>query len=212
MSQTFRRYIPMALSAAVGFITIITYFFYFPLVIQNASSALVSWGSILTAFAQGLGTIFLLRSHARRVIRRDQGEWIYSLVIIISTFIFPVLFFTHGDTSTLYKTLYQTINNNIGAGVWGILIFALTGAVYRAFRLQNLNSTFLLVSCLIVMLQIAPVGGVIWSGFPILGNWIMDIPTTGGYRGIMVTAAFGLIALGFRTLFGYEKGYLGGEE
>ena len=44
------------------------------------------------------------------------------------------------------------------------------------------------------MLQVAPIGGAVWSGFPIIGQWIMDIPTTGGYRGIMITAAFGLIA------------------
>lgn len=212
MSQTFRRYIPLLISGALGFFIIFVYFFSLPTAVESASDTLIGWGSTVIAISTGLGVIFLLRTHVRKISRREPGEWIYSLVIVVSVFIFPVLSFTHGTTSSLYQTVYQTINGNVGAAVWGILIFALTGAVYKAFRIHSLNASLLLLSCFLVMLQIAPIGGAIWSQFPVIGNWIMDVPTKGGYRGIMIAAAFGLIALGFRTLFGFERGFLGGEE
>ncbi|MBU1082499.1 MAG: hypothetical protein KKB59_18580 [Spirochaetes bacterium] len=203
----------MAITLVVGLIIIFSYLLAVPPAVKNVATTLIDWATIVIALATGLGVIFLLRHHVRKIIRRETYEWIYSLIIVISVFILPLLAITSGTNSTLYQAYYNTVISKIGVAVYGIVIFSLSAAAYRAFRVRTLNGLVLMLSGILVMLQIAPIGGVIWSGFPLIGNWIMSVPNKGGFRGIMIAAGFGLLALAFRTIFGYERGYLGtGEE
>ena len=194
----------------IGFFTILVYFIAVPSSVTDASSTLSGWATSIVALAIGFGTIVLLRTHTMRVIQRREGEWVYSVVVIIGLFIFPLLYLTVGPNDYLYKTFYSTVNATIGASIYGLVLFTLVGAMYRTFRARKLNGLLLMVSACLVMLQIAPIGDAIWSGFPILGQWLMDYPTVGVYRGIMIASAYGALAIGFRTLLGYEGGHVSG--
>jgi len=70
----------------------------------------------------------------------------------------------------------------------------------------------MLVSGIVVMLMNAPIGTIIWSGFPVVGSWIMKTPVVGAQRAFMITFVLGTVAIGVRTLLGMERGYLGREE
>lgn len=212
MTQITKRSIPVMVTFLVGFFTILVYFVALPSSVTQASSTLNGWATMIVALAVGFGTIVLLRTHGMRVINRRKGEWVYSLVIIIGVAIFPLMYLTIGPNSYLYKTFYQTVNATIGASIYGLVLFTLVGAMYRTFRARRLNGLLLMISACMVMLQIAPLGDVIWSGFPIIGSWLMDYPTVGTYRGIMIASAFGALAICFRTLLGYEGGHVTGGE
>ncbi len=60
------------------------------------------------------------------------------------------------------------------------------------------------------MLGNVPIGEKIWSQFPTIGNWLMDVPNLAGQRGMLIGAGIGGIASGLRVLLGIEKSYLGG--
>jgi len=209
MSNTIRRMIPTIITFLIGMFTIFVYYIEVPSSISDGSSTIISWGTIIVALATGYGTIILLRNHVRKIQTRQPGEWIYSLTIAVTIFVFPLLYFIAGDTSSIYKLIYDLTISNIGLAVYAIVFFSLATSSYKAFRARNVNSTILLLAGLFVMLQIAPIGAAIWGGFPILGNWILNVPTPGAFRGINIAAAFGLIAIGFRTLLGYDRGHLG---
>ena len=196
----------------VGFFTILVYFISLPSGVTQASSTLNGWATMIVALAIGFGTIVLLRTHAMRVIKRREGEWVYSIVIIVGVLIFPLMYLTIGPNSSLYTTFYSTVNATIGASIYGLVLFTLVGAMYRTFRARRLNGLLLMFAAIMVMLQIAPIGEVIWSGFPIIGSWIIDYPMVGAYRGIMIASAFGALAIAFRTLLGYEGGHVSGGE
>jgi hypothetical protein len=196
----------------IGFAVILTYFLVLPEPVEILSKKFIDWGSILVAASIGLGVIYMVRTHVKRINERKQGEWIYSIIVVVTILIFPVLYFALGNKSTVYTQVYDLLINVIGNGVWGILIFSTTAAVYKAFSVKKFNGVLLLLAAIVVMMSTAPIGEVIWSGFGVLGPWVLDIPSTGSYRGMLITAALGLIALGFRTLFGFETSYVGGGE
>ena len=212
VSQLTKRSIPVLITFIIGFFTILVYFIGLPSSVTQASNTLNRWATTIVALAIGFGTIVLVRTHAMRVIKRREGEWVYSIVIIVGVIIFPLMYITIGPNSSLYKTFYQTVNATIGASIYGLVLFTLVGAMYRTFRARRLNGLLLLIASCIVMLQIAPIGEAIWSGFPVIGQWIIDYPMVGAYRGIMIASAFGALAICFRTLLGYEGGHVSGGE
>ena len=70
----------------------------------------------------------------------------------------------------------------------------------------------MLIAAILIMLGKAPVGEMIWSKFPTISTWLMDIPNTVGQRAIMIGAAIGGFATSLRILLGIERGHLGGAE
>ena len=212
MSVTMRRLIPTAIVFIIGLYMILVYFLAVPTALTDVSKQLTTWGSIITALSMGFGFILLLRTHGRRVMRRQAHEWFYSLIIVVTAFMYPVLFVTAGPNSVIYKTTYSTVNQVIGASIYAIVLFSLAAAMYRTFRVRNLNGFLLLISAILVMLWVAPVGELMWSGFPVVGQWVLDYPSKGAYRGMVMAGAFGALAIAYRTLLGYEGGHVGGVE
>ena len=49
-----------------------------------------------------------------------------------------------------------------------------------------------------VMLKNAPIGAIIWQGFPGLGTWILDVPSTAVNRAILIGVGLGAIIYGVR--------------
>jgi hypothetical protein len=76
-------------------------------------------------------------------------------------------------------------------------------------RARSIESGLLLITGVIVMLRNAPIGNVIWTGFPVIGTWLLNIPNTAGNRAVFIGVGVGTILLGLRVLLGYERSYLG---
>lgn len=89
------------------------------------------------------------------------------------------------------------------SGLWCVT------AIYRAFRARNFEALLFLVGGAFVILRNAPIGSIIWRGFPIIGSWIMGAPYTGTFRGVTIGVGIGILAYAFRYYVGKEKGALG---
>jgi hypothetical protein len=96
--------------------------------------------------------------------------------------------------------------------MYSILALFISSAAYRAFRARNVEAFLMLASGIITMMMNAPIGEVIWRGFPIVGDWIMMVPNVAAQRAFLICVVVGTISLGIRTLLGMERGYLGREE
>jgi hypothetical protein len=106
-------------------------------------------------------------------------------------------------------TVINWLWNNIGIiGEQGVS--ALTGlwamtAVYRAFRARTIESGLFLIGAAFVMLRNAPVGGLIWSGFPLIGSWILDVIYNPVVRALVLVLGVGIFTYAVRFFIGKEK-------
>jgi hypothetical protein len=95
--------------------------------------------------------------------------------------------------------------------VWCLLTFSSISAAYRSFRARNIESAILFAVTILVLTQSASIFEAIWVGFPIIGGWILDVPTMAGFRGIWIGVGIGAIILALRVILGLERGWLGRE-
>lgn len=173
------------------------------------------WMTIVSAFAVGLASVNLARVHGRRI-RRKGNDWIYSIILLGSMFIYAgfraYVEINPGNqvAAANYASIYNYILSPLSSGIWALLAFYVASASYRAFRARSLEATVLLVSAVVVMLGAAPIGAQIWSKFPVIQRWLLDVPNMTGQRGIIIGAAIGSFVTALRILLGIERGHLGG--
>jgi hypothetical protein len=102
--------------------------------------------------------------------------------------------------------------------MFSLLAFFIASAAYRAFRLRSAEASLLLIAAIIVMLGRVPLGQ--WltrnlpqeATLPWLTETIMAYPNMAAFRGILMGAALGVMAMGLRVILGIERSYLGGEK
>jgi len=212
MSEIHKREIVYLVTAVVVGIMFAEYFF-----VEGSwgvAEDIRTWATIIANIALGLGAIRLLQSHVN-IIQRRRSTWAYS-TMLIALFAIVLLSGLVGYIQTevatsnpLYSWVFEHPYTSLGQTLYAITGFYIFSAAYRAFRARNLDAALLLISGCLVMLTNAPVGEVIWSGFPVIGRWLLDQGQIPGMRSFLIVAAFGMLAYGFRALLGKEKGFYG---
>ena len=96
----------------------------------------------------------------------------------------------------------------INATIFAMLAFYVASAAYRSFRAKSIESIFLLVAAVIIMLGKLPMGEAISEKIPIMGEWIMDGPTSAGRRAILFGTYLGGLTMMIRIFFGLERAHL----
>lgn len=179
--------------------------------VGTMAETLRQFAVIITNMALGLGVISLLRIHSKLVQKKTEGRWLYSLIAIITFFTVFILGLinTNGDSyqwafQHVYTTLQQTMYASTG--------FYIVSSAYRAFRARNIDAALLLLSGCIVVFTNAPIGEVIWSGFPVIGDWLLATGQVPGYRTLVLISGFGAIAYAYRVVTNKEQGFFGGVE
>lgn len=207
------REIPVGITLVVGFLMVATYYFGAALpVVKSTSTIVQKWAVIVAAFALIIGLVNISRIHINHLMKKTKGQWMFSLWCLLLMYVMIVLGLVGTTKNPGYQWLYTYIFLPIDATMYSSLAFFICSAAYRSFRARNMESFLLLVSGTIVMLMNAPIGEIIWSGFPVVGDWIMKVPNVAAQRAIMICVVVGAVSLGIRTLLGMERGYLGREE
>ena len=84
---------------------------------------------------------------------------------------------------------------------------------YASFRLlgRRLNSVSIVfvITVLIVLIAATPVMGFDVPGLSEFRDWIVQVPSVAGTRGILLGVALGIIATGLRILMGSDRPYRG---
>jgi hypothetical protein len=179
-------------------------FNYYTGIANPAATELINWGAYLWNFSMIIGTYSMFRKHLMNITEK-QKDWPYSVIMFAS-------FFVYFGTLYLYKDAAQWIldyvQNPIMLTIW-VGAFTTFTMLFRGARTRNWVGMLLLFSSIITVLRMAPVGEVIWTGFPIIGSWINSVPNAAVMRAITIGMGIGLIATMVRELLGKETHYLG---
>jgi F0F1-type ATP synthase membrane subunit a len=214
MSEIFKREVVFLVT---GIVTVIMFidFFFFPAGWDFAET-LRTWAVIVFNISLGLGAVFLLRSHTMNVQKKGRN-WYYSGWLLVA---FAVMLLTglagyaatgsQSGGNAIYDWLFTHIYTPLGATLYAITGFYIFSAAYRAFRARNIDAALMLIAGCFVILSNAPVGEVIWSGIPTIGEWFRFTGQIPGMRTLALTVALGMLAYGFRALLGKERGFYAG--
>jgi len=211
MSEVLRKEVVYLITAIVALTMIVDYFFGIQQ-LTDAASMIRTWAVVISAMALALGTVNLMRSHGNIVRKRVPGRWFYSGVLIfffVLTTLLGLLNINDPSSNPIYKWLFDYPYTSLGQTLYAITGFYIASAAYRAFRARNIDAALLLIAGIFVLLKNAPIGEVIWSQLPVIGGWFNDIGQVPAMRTFLITAAFGLLTYGFRTLIGRERGFYG---
>lgn len=170
------------------------------------------WAQILIAFAYVLAIANILRVNFH-AIQKNQRDWPYKVVLIVSLFFMITLgiFFGGIGEGTIFDWVYYHAQYPLQSTMFALLAFFIASAAFRAFRIRTLEAALLAVTAVLVMIGRVPVGEELWKNFPDFTEWIMNVPQLAGKRAIMIGAALGAISTALKVLTGLERTYLGGE-
>jgi hypothetical protein len=181
-------------------------FSYYTGIASREAATLITWPVTLATFSVILGVITFVRYHLVRVTERAE-RWQYNVLAIgsfVFTFVLAFVAMPAYDYVISNVVIVLTISFSSFFGFYNLTLF------YQATRVRTAEVGLLLVSAILVMLWMAPIGEVLWVGFPVVGKWINDIPSGGAMRGILIGIAVGMIGLFIRSILGYERAYVGG--
>ena len=213
MSQVYKRELVFIVTGIVALVMMLEYFFGKNIPglsgATGAAAQLQVWALIIQLMAIGLGAINLVQVHYRQISRKTNMAP-YSAVFMVTFAILLLLGLyklVTGVEPSPYTWLFAYAYTSLGATLYAITGFYIFSAAYRAFRARNIDAAILLVGGIFVLLANAPIGEVIWSGFPLVGNWFNNVGQIPGMRTFTVVGALGLLAFGFRALIGKERGF-----
>jgi hypothetical protein len=182
-------------------------FFYHANPIDALALYLIRTASVVAAFALILGAVNVLSVHLNKLARREKG-WSYSIVLLVALCgTVAVGFLTDGPASNSMQMLFESVLFPLEATLFSLLAFFVVTAAFRAFRVKNFETGLFVVFGLIVLLGQVPVGAEVWPQFPIIKNWVLEVPALAGARGILLGVALGAIATGMRVLLGIDRPY-----
>ncbi|MBS7651769.1 MAG: hypothetical protein QXD04_02500 [Candidatus Bathyarchaeia archaeon] len=213
MSFLRSREIPIGITLIMGFLMLIDYYFKAEIPQVAATSTIVQrWAVIIAAFALLIGLINITRIHVNHLMKRTRGQWIFSIWCLFIMYLMIIVGLVGTVRHPIYQWLYTNVFLPIDAAMYSILALFISSAAYRAFRARNFEAFLMLASGIITMMMNAPIGEIIWKGFPLVGDWIMMVPNVAAQRAFLICVVVGTVSLGIRTLLGMERGYLGREE
>jgi hypothetical protein len=213
MSQVYKRELVFVVTGVVALVMMLEYFFGKNIPglsgATGAASQLQVWALIIQLMAIGLGAINLVQVHYRQISRKTNMAIYSAWFMVLFAFMLLLGFYkiATGVEPSQYTWIFANIYTSLGATLYAITGFYIFSAAYRAFRARNIDAAILLVGGIFVLLANAPIGEVIWSGFPLIGNWFNNVGQIPGMRTFTVVGALGLLAFGFRALIGKEKGF-----
>jgi hypothetical protein len=211
MSYTLRRQIPLYLTFIIAFIIILRGFTTEP-TISKVATTLLSWSSLIRAISVGLGFIGILFFHIPKITNMSNDpvpfQWFYSLTAVVSMLLFTGLGIFLGVGSREYLWLYSTWYSPIAGLVTAVSAFFAVSAIYRSFRVRNLEALFLVLPALIILLYDAPIGTLLLPGMGPVAEYIYVVIASAAFRGFIAASAVGTLILSIRTIIGQERGYL----
>jgi len=200
------RDIAIMITFVLGFFIIFEYFVKWPEVNTMASN-ITQACTVIAGLATIVGVGNLTRIHIRNLTRRGPN-YLHSIVLLCAIWIPLVIGIMYTRKTPSYVYLYNNVYGPISNAFFAVLAFYILSGAYRAFRARTFDSFILMLAAILVFLGNAPVTGNLWAGFDPLGSWILNVPNTAGYRGVIIGTAIGQTVLAVRVLLGRELGYL----
>jgi cation transport ATPase len=203
-----RRNIPIIITATIAALIFAGLFSGFaPLAMLTGIG--MKWMIIIGGVASALGAVNLAQVHGKEMMRKHK-EWWNSLVLLLVMFSTIIVGITLTPTHAVYRFLFDWVFTPLTTTMVSLLAFFIASAAFRAFRVRSLEAGVLVGAAFLVILGRSAIGTELWSGIPVIGQWILDVPNVGGSRGILLGASLGGIAVFLRVILGIERGHFVG--
>ena len=196
------RLIPTAIAIAVGLVTLLDYFFTLPL-LHAVGESFRQFTIILTAFALLLGLINLVQVHLARIVRRHEASAGYSIIVVVTAALVFVVGIWFGLPSGAMTWIFDNLYSPLQGAFFALVAFFLATAAYRALRARNIETMWMFLAALVVFAGQTPILGILADA----REWVLNIPSTAGVRGILLGVALGTIATALRLLVGLDRPY-----
>jgi len=194
---------------AAGIFVLIGFFVPHP-AIRTGYDKIQQWVIIVVAFTYVLGMANLLRLNMEQIQRRAK-DWPYKIALVLACLGTMAVGFSEGthylDDGTKFTWIYNNLYSAMSATMFSLLAFFIASAAFRAFRVRSAEALLLAVAAFILMLGRVPIGSLIHPIVPQAADWLMEIPQNAAKRGILMGAALGVMATGFRIILGIERTY-----
>ncbi|HLF06425.1 MAG TPA: hypothetical protein VI893_04525 [Thermoplasmata archaeon] len=204
-----KREVPLLISMVAGIFVLIGFFVPHP-AIKTTYDDLQQWVIIVVAFTYVLGVANVLRINWTQVSRREK-DWPFKIALIAGMLATIAIGLSEGshylDDGSKFTWIYNTFYSSMSATMFSLLAFFIASAAFRAFRIRTMEALLLSLAAFILMLGRVPIGNVIHPALPEVAEWLMEIPQNAAKRGILMGAALGVMATGFRIILGIEKTY-----
>jgi hypothetical protein len=186
----------------------IPYFFEVPQALTSLENWFMDTIVIIAAFAVWVGFITSTRREVVRIQRRRKG-WYYAVIILVLSWAMVVIGLGVSKTNVIFEFLQWAFVIPGDSTIYAILVFYLTSAGARAFRVNSLESGLLTFGALFVLLKQAPLGEVLvpWAG-PV-AIYLQDTIAMAATRVFNMSMAVGSVVLAIRLMLGQEMALVG---
>ncbi|MDA3886886.1 MAG: hypothetical protein PF638_14960 [Candidatus Delongbacteria bacterium] len=138
-----------------------------------------------------------------------NNERYYAILRVSMIFLMIFLGAQRGTSlGTPFSSMFFNVYIPFQATTFALLAFYIASAAYRSFKAKSLESAVLLTASILVMLGKIPVGEAMWDKIPVIGEWIIDGPSSAGRRAIIFGGYLGMITMMIRIFFGLERSHL----
>ena len=204
MSWVRRREIPLIIFAVTFLISLLQYYLAVPF-LSEVNTEMTNWVLIMSTFALGTGLIALCIYHGKIIMQKKSGYFV-SIILFISML---MLFISYYAAPSFADYLYNEIYTPLSIAIICFTAFYNYTAIYRAFRVRNIDAAVFAFAAVFLMMLYAPIFEIILPQTATVANWILDVPNMGASRGVIIGVALGTIAIAIRVLLGYERAYTG---
>lgn len=208
MSLFRNRQFFVATITVISLILYVSYFFQVPDAITNIENWIIETIVIITTFAVWVGFITSTRREVVRIQRRRRG-WYYAIIILGLSWAMVIIGLFISKTNVIFEFLQWAFVIPGDSTIYAILVFYLTSAGARAFRIDSLESALLTIGALFVLLKQAPLGELLvpWMGPTAL--YLQDTIAMAATRVFSVSLAVGAVILAIRLMLGQEMALIG---
>jgi hypothetical protein len=166
------------------------------------------WVIVIGVFAMLLGIWSLFRVQLDKVVKKSPG-WGYSVVALAGLFFMLISGPLWGiEEGKPYMYVFWYIYTPIQATMFSLLAFYIASAAYRAFRARTVLATILLLTALVIMLRLVPLGPISGPNQK-LATWILMVPSMAANRAIVIGVGLGIVATCLKIMLGIERAYMG---
>lgn len=184
--------------------------------------------NVISGILLGLGVYSLLRVHGSRVTKRQQN-WPFSLILLCMIPIMATIMLAYNAPDNPYTLrpmwwdardlIFENAYASMDAAMFSMIAFFIMSAAYRAFRLRSVEASILMITALIVLLGLLPIGALITSGLAVDGlassfriesiaQWFLQTISTPALRAIEFGIGVGVLAMSLRIWLNLERGAL----
>jgi len=205
MSVLRRREIPITIMMLTFAIVVIEYYIIMPTQFNQASLELQRWGSILAAFAIGLGLIATVRYHGKFLVKMAMPQALYSGILLLQLVVLFVMGLSIGTANELYLWWYDASVLRGAIAATTLVLFYSVNGWFRSVRARSFDSAVALIAMYFFGLYYSTLGDVVFPGIVTpIGDWLAGNPLM--FSVAPAATYFGLVLM-LRILTGREKSY-----